>query len=115
MAYKKAISTIERSKARVAIYVRVSTLHQIDKDSLPMQKQDLIAYAALMLNTDDYVIFEDAGYSGKNTDRPAFQEMMADITAGKIIIPIITATRRSSTDTVTAVRVSFVSLGKYEE
>lgn len=82
MAYKKAISTIERSKARVAIYVRVSTLHQIDKDSLPMQKQDLIAYAALMLNTDDYVIFEDAGYSGKNTDRPKFQEMMAQVRDG---------------------------------
>lgn len=82
MAYKKAISTIERSKARVAIYVRVSTLHQIDRDSLPMQKQDLIAYAALMLNTDDYVIFEDAGYSGKNTDRPKFQEMMAQVRDG---------------------------------
>lgn len=67
---------------RVAIYVRVSTLHQIDKDSLPMQKQDLIAYAKLMLNTDDYVIFEDAGYSGKNTSRPKFQEMMSQIRSG---------------------------------
>lgn len=67
---------------RVAIYVRVSTLHQIDKDSLPMQRQDLIAYAKLMLNTDDYVIFEDAGYSGKNTDRPKFQEMMTQIRSG---------------------------------
>lgn len=69
-------------KARVAIYVRVSTLHQIDKDSLPMQKQDLIAYAKLMLGTDDVVIFEDAGYSGKNTDRPKFQEMMSQIRTG---------------------------------
>lgn len=67
---------------RVAIYVRVSTLHQIDKDSLPMQKQDLIAYAKLMLNTDDVVIFEDAGYSGKNTDRPKYQEMMTQIRNG---------------------------------
>lgn len=69
-------------KARVAIYVRVSTLHQIDRDSLPMQKKDLIAYAELMLNTDDYVIFEDAGYSGKNTDRPRFQDMMSQMRAG---------------------------------
>lgn len=69
-------------KARVAIYVRVSTLHQIDRDSLPMQKQDLIAYAKLMLGTDDVVIFEDAGYSGKNTDRPKFQEMMSQIRTG---------------------------------
>lgn len=82
MAYKKVKALMERSKARVAIYVRVSTLYQVDKDSLPMQKKDLIAYASLILNTDDYVIFEDAGYSGKNTDRPKFQEMMSQIRQG---------------------------------
>lgn len=70
-------------RPRVAIYTRVSTLHQIDKDSLPMQRQDLINYAKLMLGTDDYVVFEDAGYSGKNTDRPKFQEMMQQVRAGK--------------------------------
>lgn len=74
--------TAPASANRVAIYIRVSTTHQIDKDSLPMQRQDLIAYAKLMLNTDDYVIFEDAGYSGKNTDRPRFQEMMSRIRQG---------------------------------
>lgn len=47
-----------------------------------MQKQDLLAYAKLMLGTEDCVIFEDAGYSGKNTDRPKFQEMMSQIRAG---------------------------------
>ena len=82
MAYKKVKTMMEHSKARVAIYVRVSTLYQVDKDSLPMQKKDLIAYASLILNTDDYVIFEDAGYSGKNTDRPKFQEMMSQIRQG---------------------------------
>lgn len=74
--------TAPASTNRVAIYIRVSTTHQIDKDSLPMQRQDLIAYAKLMLSTDDYVIFEDAGYSGKNTDRPKFQEMMSQIRQG---------------------------------
>lgn len=61
---------------KVAIYIRVSTIHQVDKDSIPMQKKDLIAYCQLILGTDNYEIFEDAGYSGKNTDRPAFQDMM---------------------------------------
>ena len=69
-------------KIRVAIYVRVSTVHQLDKDSLPMQRQDLINYAKVILGTDDYVIFEDAGYSGKNTDRPRFQEMMVQMRQG---------------------------------
>lgn len=70
------------TSTRVAIYIRVSTTHQIDRDSLPMQRQDLLTYAKLMLNTDDCVIFEDAGYSGKNMDRPKFQEMMSQIRAG---------------------------------
>lgn len=67
----------------VAIYVCVSTLHQVDRDSLPMQKQDLISYAKLIIGTNDYQVFEDAGYSGKNTDRPQFQEMMSQIRQGK--------------------------------
>lgn len=65
------------SKPSVAIYVRVSTSHQADRDSLPMQRDELINYCKFVLNTDDYAIFEDAGYSGKNTDRPAFQDMMS--------------------------------------
>jgi len=47
-----------------------------------MQRQDLISYSKLILNTDDYIIFEDAGYSGKNTLRPKFQEMMTQIRQG---------------------------------
>lgn len=66
-----------------AIYIRVSTLHQIDKDSLPMQREDLINYSRYVLNISDYEIFEDAGYSGKNTDRPAYQDMMNRIRAGE--------------------------------
>lgn len=70
-------------QTKVAIYIRVSTVHQIDKDSIPMQKKDLIAYCQLILGTDNYEIFEDAGYSGKNTDRPAFQDMMGRIRKGE--------------------------------
>ncbi len=69
-------------KNRVAIYIRVSTQMQIDKDSLPMQRKDLIAYSQLILNTTEYEIFEDAGYSGKNTDRPEFQRMLACLRNG---------------------------------
>lgn len=64
---------------KVAIYVRVSTHHQVDKDSLPLQKKDLINYSEYILNTTEYEIFEDAGYSAKNTDRPGFQKMMTKI------------------------------------
>ena len=68
---------------KAAIYCRVSTLHQIDKDSLPMQRNDMINYAKYALNIEDYEVFEDAGYSGKNMDRPAFQAMMERVHDGE--------------------------------
>ena len=64
---------------KVAIYTRVSTHHQIDKDSLPLQRQDLVNYCKFILGINNYEVFEDAGFSGKNTDRPAFQDMMSKI------------------------------------
>lgn len=72
---------IEKQKA--ALYVRVSTNMQIDKDSLPLQKNDLINYAKYALNISEYEIFEDAGYSAKNTDRPRYQQMMARLRTGE--------------------------------
>lgn len=65
-----------------AIYLRVSTSYQADRDSLPMQRKDLVGYCEYALNISDYTVFEDAGYSGKNTDRPAFQKMMMQIRNG---------------------------------
>ncbi|MGE7942792.1 recombinase family protein [Lysinibacillus xylanilyticus] len=68
---------------KAALYVRVSTLHQIDKDSLPFQRQELENYAKYALNIEDIEIFEDAGYSAKNTDRPKYQQMMQHIRNGE--------------------------------
>lgn len=64
---------------KAALYIRVSTVMQADRDSLPLQRSDLANYAKLVLNVDDYEIFEDAGFSAKNTDRPKYQEMMTRV------------------------------------
>lgn len=72
-----------KENEKAALYIRVSTHHQIDKDSLPFQRKELINYSKYVLGIDDYEIFEDAGYSGKNTDRPKFQEMMNRVRAGE--------------------------------
>ncbi|MCR1953172.1 recombinase family protein [Clostridium sp. DSM 100503] len=66
-----------------AIYVRVSTNHQIDKDSLPLQTNDMINYSKFVLGIDNYEIFEDAGFSGKDTSRPAYQDMLNRIKTGE--------------------------------
>lgn len=61
-----------------AIYARQS----VDKaDSLSIQGQiDLCRQKS----AGDFCIYQDKGYSGKNTNRPAFQKMMADVERGKI-------------------------------
>lgn len=79
---KKKIDAPKEKPQRAAIYLRVSTAYQVDRDSLPMQRKDLVGYCEYALNISDYTIFEDAGYSGKNTDRPAFQKMMMQIRNG---------------------------------
>lgn len=80
---RKAKENPQKEKPqRAAIYLRVSTSYQADRDSLPMQRKDLVGYCEYALNISDYTVFEDAGYSGKNTDRPAFQKMMMQIRNG---------------------------------
>ena len=70
-------------KLKVAIYIRVSTRYQVDKDSLIVQRRELIAYAEMVLGITDYVVFEDPGYSAKNTDRPDYQRMMDRLRTGE--------------------------------
>lgn len=74
----------ESAPRHAAIYVRVSTGHQVDKCSLPFQKKELKAYLQHILHIDNYQVYEDAGKSAKNTKRPAFERMMSDIRAGKV-------------------------------
>lgn len=68
---------------KVAIYTRVSTQFQIDGDSLEIQRQELINFSKYHLNCDDYVVFEDGGYSGGNTMRPKYQEMLLRMREGE--------------------------------
>lgn len=76
----------EQNEKIVALYVRVSTGYQVDKDSLPFQKKELRAYCEHVLHIDKnrIEIFEDAGKSGKNTKRPAFERMMGKVKSGQI-------------------------------
>lgn len=82
MPFKKHTDTISEPHQCAAIYIRVSTNHQVDRDSLPLQREELINYAKYVLNITDYEVFEDAGFSAKNTDRPAYQKMMKLVRSG---------------------------------
>lgn len=63
----------------IAIYARQSVEK---KDSISIESQ--IEYAKREVFSEDFKIYQDSGYSGKNTNRPAFHEMMADVQSGRI-------------------------------
>ena len=105
----------------VALYVRVSTGYQIDRDSLPFQKKELKNYCKYTLHNSNYEIFEDAGKSGKNTDRPGFQRMIELIRSGRVSHVIVYKIDRISRNLVDFSvmydefkrnRVTFVSLNE---
>ena len=62
-----------------AIYTRQS----VDRaDSISVESQ--AEFCKREVVDADVKIYTDKGYSGKNIDRPAFQELLADIEKGKI-------------------------------
>ena len=62
-----------------AIYARQS----VDRaDSISIESQ--IEFCRYELKGEPYKVYADRGYSGKNTDRPAFGEMMRDMENGTV-------------------------------
>ena len=62
-----------------AIYARQS-VDRIDSISVDSQ----IEFCKKEVTGESYKVYTDKGYSGKNIDRPAFQELLRDIEAGKV-------------------------------
>lgn len=79
-----------------AIYARQS----VDRaDSISIESQ--IEFCKYELRGEAYKVYTDRGYSGKNTDRPAFAEMMNDIENGiisKVIVYKLDRISRSILD-----------------
>ncbi|HCD34629.1 MAG TPA: resolvase [Phycisphaerales bacterium] len=74
---------------RCAIYTRKSTDENLDLDfnSLDAQRDSGEAYIRSQKHEGWICLderYDDAGFSGGNTDRPAFQRLMNDIAEGKI-------------------------------
>ncbi|MET3288309.1 UNVERIFIED_CONTAM: site-specific DNA recombinase [Brevibacillus sp. OAP136] len=69
---------------KVALYIRVSTDEQAREGfSIPEQHERLVSFCTAH-GWSDYECFIDDGYSAKDTERPAFQQMMTDIREGRI-------------------------------
>ena len=97
----------------IAIYARQS----LDKkDSISIETQ--IDLCKREIYDEDIQVYKDKGYSGKNTDRPAFKRLMEDIKSGRIEKLIVYRLDRISRsvadfanimDILTDHKVSFVS------
>jgi DNA invertase Pin-like site-specific DNA recombinase len=81
-------------KVRCAIYTRVSTDQGLEQDfnSLDAQYDASQAYIRSQQHAGWTMVrskYDDGGFSGGNTDRPALQRLLEDVRAGKIDIVVV--------------------------
>ncbi len=73
---------------RCAIYTRVSTDEQAMSEYSSLRRQEEICRNYVDIHSERgwkvAAVYEDAGYSGKDFQRPGIQELMEDVRAGKV-------------------------------
>ena len=84
----------ESKKVRCAIYTRVSTDQGLEQDfnSLDAQYDASQAYIRSQQHAGWTLVrskYDDGGFSGGNTDRPALQRLLEDVRAGKVDIIVV--------------------------
>ena len=77
-----------RKAARCAIYTRKSTEHNLDLEfnSLDAQREACEAYIKSQAHEGWRLVrtrYDDGGLSGASLDRPALQELLDDVRAGR--------------------------------
>jgi DNA invertase Pin-like site-specific DNA recombinase len=83
-----------QKKLRCAVYTRKSSEEGLEQafNSLDAQREAGIAYIASQKHEGWELIkthYDDGGYSGGSTDRPALQQLLSDIGAGKIDVIVV--------------------------
>ena len=78
-----------KPEVRCAIYTRKSTDEGLDQDfnTLDAQRESAEAYIASQQHEGWICLstrYDDGGFTGGNTDRPALQRLLADVRAGKV-------------------------------
>ena len=73
-----------------ALYVRLSRDDDNEGDSNSIAHQiEILSKYARDHGIANFKIYKDDGYSGTNFNRPGFQEMLADIEAGRVNMVIV--------------------------
>jgi DNA invertase Pin-like site-specific DNA recombinase len=79
---------------RCAIYTRKSTSHGLDQEFNSLDAQYEFCASRIKDRARDswHLLperYDDGGYTGANTDRPAFQRLMRDVDAGKVDVIVV--------------------------
>jgi len=79
---------------RCAVYTRVSTDQGLEQDfnSLDAQREASLAYIRSQAHARWTLIrakYDDGGFSGGNTDRPALQRLLEDVRTGKVDVIVV--------------------------
>jgi DNA invertase Pin-like site-specific DNA recombinase len=88
------MKTGSKKPVRCAIYTRVSTDQGLEQDfnSLDAQYDASQAYIRSQAHAGWTLLrgkYDDGGFSGGNTDRPALQQLLEDVRAGKVDIIVV--------------------------
>ena len=88
------MTTASNKPVRCAIYTRVSTDQGLDQDfnSLDAQYEASQAYIRSQAHAGWTLLrakYDDGGFSGGNTDRPALQQLLEDVRAKKVDVIVV--------------------------
>jgi DNA invertase Pin-like site-specific DNA recombinase len=88
------MTSISNKPVRCAIYTRVSTDQGLDQDfnSLDAQYEASQAYIRSQAHAGWTLLrgkYDDGGFSGGDTDRPALQRLLDDVRAGKVGVIVV--------------------------
>ncbi|WP_304584804.1 recombinase family protein [Acutalibacter muris] len=86
---------------RAALYIRLSVEFNGKRgDSLETQRQIMEAYIALCPDIEIAGVYTDNGTTGRTFERPAFQQMLSDVEAGKINCIVVKDLSRLGRNTI---------------
>ena len=82
------------ARLRCAIYTRKSSEEGLEQDfnSLDAQREACEAFIVSQKHegwTSLSVLYDDGGFSGGTLERPALQQLLADVAAGKIDVVVV--------------------------
>src|ERR1043165_1452977 len=88
------MTTPPKKRVRCVIYTRVSTEYGLEQDfnSLDAQRDAAEAYIRSQAHDGWTLVrtrYDDGGFSGGSTDRPALQQLLTDISDGKIDVIVV--------------------------